>query len=124
VSTKSGQGQYTYDAASRLSTAGQASLLVSYSYLANSALVSNITFATSGQTKMTTTKTYDGLNRLTAIGSQPSAGSAISFAYNYNSANQRTKRTDEDGSYWEYTYDSLGQVTGGHRKWRGQRVSA
>ncbi len=47
----------------------------------------------------------------------PSASSAVSFSYDYNAANQRTKRTEEDGSYWEYGYDSLGQVTSGHKKW-------
>ncbi len=47
----------------------------------------------------------------------PSASSAVSFSYDYNAANQRTKRTEEDGSYWEYGYDALGQVTSGHRKW-------
>ncbi len=108
---------YGYDAASRLSTVAQASQLVTYSYLANSPLVSNITFKTSGATKMTTTKSYDNLNRLTSIVSVPSASSAVSFSYDHNSANQRTRRTDTDGSYWDYTYDSLGQVTSGHKKW-------
>jgi len=38
-----------------------------YSYLANSPLVGNIGFQHNGQTVMTTSKTYDYLNRLTAI---------------------------------------------------------
>ena len=33
------------------------------------------------------------------------------------SANQRIERTDEDGSYWQYGYDSLGQVTNAVRRW-------
>ena len=37
----------------------------------------------------------------------------ISFNYNYNSANQRTRNALADGSYWIYNYDSLGQVTSG-----------
>lgn len=65
---------------------------------------------------MVTTKAYDLLNRLTNIASSASAFSS-SFSYQYNSANQRTKRTDVDGSYWIYTYDSLGQVTSGKRYW-------
>ena len=62
---------------------------------------------------MTTTKSYNYLNRLTAISSLGSARvpPAISFNYNYNPANQRTKNTLVDGSYWVYGYDSLGQVT-------------
>ena len=34
-----------------------------------------------------------------------------------HAANQRTKRTDADGSYWDYGYDSLGQVTNAVRRW-------
>ena len=34
-----------------------------------------------------------------------------------NSANQRTRTTHADGSYWIYQYDTLGQVTSGKRFW-------
>jgi hypothetical protein len=44
-----------------------------YSHLANSPLVGQIVFANYGSTRMTTTKQYDYLNRLTAISSSPSA---------------------------------------------------
>jgi hypothetical protein len=69
---------------------------------------------------MTTTKQNDYLNRLLSISSVPSASSAlsaVSFSYVYNSANQRLQTTTSDGSYWLYTYDSLGQVTSGQRFW-------
>jgi RHS repeat-associated protein len=106
-----------------------------FSLLANPPLLSQIVFATNGMTRMTTSKTYDYLNRLTAISSQPTAqlvrhsfparhsfndgGSGggslqpIASALSYNAANQRTKNTLADGSYWMYAYDSLGQVTNG-----------
>jgi len=35
----------------------------------------------------------------------------------YNSANQRVAVTNSDGTYWIYTYDSLGQVTSGKKYW-------
>ncbi|HZM02079.1 MAG TPA: RHS repeat-associated core domain-containing protein [Candidatus Saccharimonadales bacterium] len=66
---------------------------------------------------MTTAKTYDYLNRLTAISSSAGASNISSFSYQYNNANQRTKATPVDGSYWVYSYDSLGQVTGGNKYW-------
>ncbi len=77
--------------------------------------MSQITFKQSGLTRMTTTKQWDYLNRLTQISSAPSAAytSPLTYNYNYNSANQRTKDTLADGSYWIYGYDSLGQVTNG-----------
>ena len=112
------QQSMTYDAAGRLHTvtdlsAGQAGgpNTATYSYLANSPLVGQIVFAQNGQTRMTTTKQYDALNRLTQIASVPSASSAVSFAYQYNAANQRTHATLDDGSSWSYAYDDLGQVT-------------
>jgi len=58
-----------------------------------------------------------GVNRLTGISSAPSASSAVSFNYAYNSANQRTSVTNADGSFWLYQYDTLGQVTSGKKYW-------
>lgn len=66
---------------------------------------------------MTTTKKYDFLNRLSEISSAPSASSAVKFAYQYNDANHRIRRTDSDESYWSYEYDPLGQVTSGKHYW-------
>lgn len=66
---------------------------------------------------MTTSNQYDYLNRLTQISSQPSGTGVppVSFNYGYNPANQRTKDTLADGSYWVYNYDTLGQVITGHK---------
>ena len=66
---------------------------------------------------MTTTKAYDDLNRLTQVSSQAGAAGvpALAFNYAYNTANQRTQDRLADGSYWVYGYDSLGQVTSGHK---------
>ena len=86
--------------------------------IANSPLVGQITFQHNGQTVMTTTKQYDYLNRLTGISSANSQlPSPISYAYAYNSANQRTAATNADNSYWVYQYDSLGQVISGKKYW-------
>jgi len=40
-----------------------------------------------------------------------------SHTYNYNNANQRTRATLADGSYWLYQYDSLGQVISANKYW-------
>ena len=107
---------YGYDAASRLQTVSDGNgNSANYSYLANSPLVSQIAFQQGANTRMTTIKQYDYVNRLTAISSQPGASGVppVSFNYNYNAANQRTQDKLADGSYWVYQYDSLGQVTSG-----------
>ena len=109
---------YAYTSDSRLSTVSDGNgNSATYSYLANSPLVSQITFKQNGATRMTTTKQSDFLNRLKQISSVPGAAGVlpISFHYNYNSANQRTKSTLADGSYWIYEYDKLGQVTKGSK---------
>src|SRR5262249_10840378 len=106
---------FSYDAASRLQAVSNGNYNATYSYLVNSALVSQITFKSNNVTRMTTTKTYDNLNRLTQISSQPSASglAPVAFAYTYNTANQRTNTATADNSYWVYQYDNLGQVASG-----------
>jgi RHS repeat-associated protein len=107
--------QYGYDNASRLQNVTNSTAKATYAYLANSPLVSQINFTNSGVQRMVTTKTYDFLNRLTAISSTPSAAAAISYTYTYNNANQRVRVALPDGSAWQYVYDSLGQVISGHK---------
>jgi RHS repeat-associated protein len=110
---------YGFDVASRLLSVSDGTNNATYSYLANSHLMSNIVFQQNTTTRMTTTKSYDNLGRLTSIGSVPSGiGVApVSFEYQYNLANQRTAVTNADGSYWLYGYDTLGQVISGKRYW-------
>jgi YD repeat-containing protein len=71
---------YAYDAASRLSYATNGQFTSAYSYLANSPLVSQIVFKSNSVTRMTTTKTYDFLNRLQSISSVPSAQTPTSVS--------------------------------------------
>src|SRR5207248_1703614 len=88
-----------------------------YIYGPNSSLISQIIYKQNGTPRMTTDKSYDGLNRLTQISSVPSGSSVITFSYKYNDANQRTRSSFTDGSYWNYNYDFLGQVITGHKYW-------
>jgi RHS repeat-associated protein len=66
---------------------------------------------------MTTTKSYDNLNRLTSIASSAGVSPVSSHSYIYNDANQRTRVDLADGGYWIYQYDPLGQVTSGKKYW-------
>src|SRR5260221_96239 len=66
---------------------------------------------------MTTSNTFDNLNRRLTITNQPVGSSAIGFAYAYNSANQRSAVTNADSTRWVYSYDSLGQVISGKKYW-------
>jgi RHS repeat-associated protein len=108
---------YGYDAASRLSTVASGTNSAIYAYVANSPLVSQIVFTNGNALCMTTTKTYDYLNRLTQIQSSAGGSTVGSFNYANNAANQRTAVTNADNSYWIYQYDSLGQVISGKKYW-------
>src|SRR5688572_640651 len=90
-----------------------------YAYLANSPLVQQITFKENTTTRMTTVKAYDFWNRLRRITSTRSAANQLPFSYEYqyNQANQRTRMSMADGTYWLYRYDSLGQVVSGKKYW-------
>ena len=113
--------QYTYEPGNRLHSASERLSLTSegvvatYGYVANSPLVGQVAFV-NGSAQVTTTKRYDKLNRLTST-STGTGSSVVSFAYDYNNANQRNRVTTEDGSYWLYEYDALGQVIGGYKYW-------
>jgi RHS repeat-associated protein len=109
---------YGYDAASRLYNVGDGTNSATYSYVPNSPLISQIHFTNSGALRMTTTKQYDFLSRLTAIQNSGTGVSPVSsFSYANNTANQRTSVTNTDGSFWIYQYDNLGQVTSGKKYW-------
>jgi len=111
------QTRYRYDLASRLLSVGDGTNSAAYTYVANSRLVSQILFTNNATLRMTTTKSYDYLNRLTAIQSSTGGSPVASFSYGNNSANQRTSVTNVDSSYWVYQYDNLGQVTSGKKYW-------
>lgn len=115
---------YGYDSASRVKTITSGSTTVTYGYLADSGLIGAITFQQSGTTRLTTTKTYDHLNRLSSVSNQPSASNLapIAYSYAYNAANQRVRATREDDSYWNYSYDPLGQIIAATR-YRGDAAA-
>jgi RHS repeat-associated protein len=101
----------------RLASVSDGTHSATYGYLDNSSLVEQIQFQQGTTTRMTTTKSYDGLNRLTNTVSSAGGSNVVCFAYTYNSANQRTSVTNVDGSYWVYAYDDLGQVESGKKYW-------
>jgi len=110
---------YGYESgSSRLSSVTSGDKAITYSYHANSSLVHDIVSAQGSTTRLTIAKEFDFLNRLTSITSRGSSSLPLSsFAYEYDSANRRTRSVLADGSYWMYEYDSLGQLKNGKRYW-------
>lgn len=112
---------FGYDTASRLEVVTDGAFTSTFQYHPNSRLISGITHRESGVTRLSETRGYDFLNRLSVIESVPAAGYRypVRFGYSYNDANQRDLATLADGSYWDYDYDALGQVTSGKKRWSG-----
>jgi len=110
---------YGYDAASRLDTVTEGVRTAKYAYVPNSPLVESVTVKNNGTLRLTTTKGYDYLNRLGSIANTPAATPAHTVGYDYNAANQRTRATREDTTFWDYSYDALGQVTSAGKKLAG-----
>jgi RHS repeat-associated protein len=110
--------RYGYDAAGRLVGVTNGNYSAAYEYLASASLVGTVSFRENATLRMTTTRQYDFLNRLTSISSSNAQlASPISHAYTYDQANQRVRVGLADGSYWLYEYDALGQVRSGKRFW-------
>jgi RHS repeat-associated protein len=119
------QSAYTYDNASRLATASLPLANVSATYgrdIANSPLLSALTFREGGNTRLTVSRNYDLLDRLTSMQSAPAGvgESLIKTAYAYDLLNQRTALTNADNSFWTFGYDSKGQVQSGKHYWSDQ----
>ncbi len=109
---------YGYDASSRLTALTNGSLVMSRSYVSNSALPADQALAMSGTLRLTHQFNYDHLNRLVAV-SNLNASLADKYGYAYNQLNQRYQMTTPQGRTWEYAYDSLGQVVGAGALWAG-----
>ncbi len=120
---------YSYDAAGRLATVADGANAFSYGYAPSVPnRIATVTANNGTANVLTTTKTYNGLDRLSEVTATGIvAGVVSSHAYQYNARNQRTRATLADDSYpsspagyavtsWDYSYDDLGQVTGGVKK--------
>ncbi len=124
---------FAYDAASRLSGVTNSDYEALYSYLTNSPLVSSVSWHRANNSPaldvypLITTRTYDSLDRLTAIVHAPgSSGTTpgVTFRYGYNTAGQRTAVTNYDSSRWSYGYDALGQLITGKHFWSNNVLAA
>ncbi|MCZ7640939.1 MAG: hypothetical protein M5U12_35735 [Verrucomicrobia bacterium] len=114
---------YDYDTAGRLGKVKDGSQEAVYGYHPNSSLIATVALTNGPGTGagLGVSRAYDRLNRLQSISSRAYGVAAtnlpVSVGYQYNAANQRTRATLGDGTYWVYQYDALGQVVAGRRYW-------
>jgi|GEM_PF-1630975 len=102
---------YGYDGASRLETVTHKGNTVIYTHDPASELRQTRTFHNGITDVLTAEERRDSLNRLQSTQTLNSSFLILnSHSYLYNSLNQGVRHTDTNGAYWNYGYDSLGQV--------------
>ena len=112
---------YGYDDKGRMQTVRQDDRQATYVYDDETGALTTTRFETAGEAIAETTREFDALGRLTNISTRSTKEGGDfyqSFDYTYNDTNQRTRVAMEDGSYWEYQYDDLGQVISAKKYWR------
>lgn len=107
---------YTFDEASRIETVTQGSNTATYGYDPAAAIRQTITFNNGTSDVLTVSRAFDDLDRQTSQTSALAGGPTKSYSYLYNDLNQRTRMTFADNGYWQYSYDSLGQVNSAERR--------
>lgn len=118
IATHSVGYQYKPDSRLDIVTAGIAS--ATYTYAPDSDFIKITTFKSSGTTRLTSTRSYDSLDRLAGV-SHAYGGKIQSFGVTeFDSMNRRKKIEREDNTRWAYDYNSKGEVLGG---WRQQTAA-
>ena len=117
-STPEFTNNYAYNATSgRLATVGDGTYTANYTYQSGTGLLTQNQITRDSDSAVMTThnRTYDtrtnNYHQLTAANT--TGQTTRTYTYVYNSKDQRTKLTLPDGTYWDYTYDSKGQVASG-----------
>ena len=115
--------RYHYDAASRITTAEDGTLVGgynmrgSYAYVPNLNRIASLIYTLPGSSlAMASSKSYDKLGQVTDVKMTGLPSQVASLRYAYNALGQRTNIQSGDGFYWDYEYDGLGQVTSGVKK--------
>ena len=86
-----------------------------YGYRTGTRQIESVTFVEGANTRLTQTRTYDDLHRLTGVTSQ--TGSLLAASdYTLDASGRRARTVLADGTWWKYTYDNLGQVTAAERR--------
>ncbi|HWB05276.1 MAG TPA: RHS repeat-associated core domain-containing protein [Verrucomicrobiales bacterium] len=109
---------YSYDSLTgELSTIGSGTATATYAYRTGTRQIASVTFAESATTRLTQTRAYDDLHRLTGVTSQtPGPVDLAASSYTLDDAGRRSSTLLADGTWWKYTYDDHGQVLSAERR--------
>ncbi|MFD0894239.1 RHS repeat protein [Luteolibacter ambystomatis] len=107
----------TFDTAGRtLAVTGGGSTHTS-AYLPGTAILSTRATAYSSTTVLNRTDYHDRLGRVTGTQVTNGASATVSrHGYAYDAADRRTRNRRENNQFWDYSYDSRGQVTAATKK--------
>jgi RHS repeat-associated protein len=112
---------YGLDQSGRLEKIIAHGVTSTYSYHPTRGLQENLNYAGGISVK----REYDQHGRLESIKTLGNAAAILSgFSYAYNSLNQKTFITREDGSYWYFQYNDRGELTAGKKVWQDRTFVA
>ena len=105
---------YTFDQAGRHAGVSDGNLTARYEYQDLTGRITDLRISDKQQKLlMHSQRRYDKIGRLTSIAHHAGDQVIASYGYQYNSINQRTRMTLDDGSYWQYQYDDKNQLAFG-----------
>jgi YD repeat-containing protein len=107
-----------------MQTVSDGTTLATYGYLANSDWLATTTLTQSGAERLKAMRTLDAANRLVGLTTTRLGSPRESHTLRYNAAGQRDRDTLADGSYWEYTYNTRGEVLGGVKRFPTSEAQA
>ena len=106
-----------YDGASRVKTITQGTASATYAYLPQTSLLDSVTFKQGANTIATADHDFDLAGHLKWIKYTNAANAPLpGSTYTVDDIHRRTKVEREDGSWWDWGYNSRSEVTSASRK--------
>ena len=105
-----------YDAFGRMDALTVDDDTVAYGFHHDSTFPTTTTVSRDGTASVNQTRVYDRRGRLDSINATDGTTTLFSAAQTFDTHGRVTRITLDGGAYWDYGYDSMGQVTSGVKK--------
>lgn len=110
---------FGYDGLGRLNAVASGTLRASYGFAPDSDWMTTTTMSYTNQARLVRQVTRDAGGRITNVMNVPILDRKVSLAYGYDLMGRRTNVVAQDGTHWNYDYDSRSEVVRGARMWPG-----
>ncbi len=110
------QVDYQYTTNSRLEKVTNGTHSATYGYLTDSDMIETITLKSGITTRLATTRNHDASDRLDGVTNTYGTQTQSYGVTDFDDMNRRKKITREDGTRWNFGYNTKGEVTTGIRE--------